>query len=59
MEALENLFEMTHDRLIFRGSVFQGVVIGEASTSGVVSGFDGGNPSGLDREARISVKVSD
>ena len=53
------LLEINHDCLVFQRRLFLGVVIGEAGPSGVVSGFDGGKPSVLDREAIFRVKLSD
>ena len=53
-----NLLDMTRDCIIFQRAVFCGVVIGESGQSGVVAVFDGGNPSGIEREASGSVNVS-
>ena len=59
MEDLAKLPEMTHNRLICRGAVFCGVVIGAAGPSGVVSGFDRENSIRIDRDARGRVKLLD
>ena len=54
---MSGLLEVTLDCFCAVGAVLGGVGKSEARPAGVVAGFDGGEPSGFDREAGCGVEV--
>ena len=57
--ALARLRHVTFDSLVGTRVVLGSIGVGETGTGGVVTGFDGGKPSGTHREAGRDMEIED